>query len=190
MPFQSQKLYIYIESTNMKHRLKIALFLILLVIVFRGQAQEKILVQYFMHTACPISQKYSLTINEIAKKFENKPIQFELVFLDIKNRTQLKEVKSFLKKYQLSLPYSTYKNTSYALKMGAHVTPEVLVLYKNQIQYQGAIDDWFIDWGKNKKAPEQFYLTSALNSLISGQTVWIKKTTAVGCLIELKNNLH
>ena len=42
--------------------------------------------------------------------------------------------------------------------MGIKVTPEVLVTHDNQIQYQGAIDDWFIDWGKNKKQPEQFYL--------------------------------
>lgn len=126
-------------------------------------------------------------MNEIAKKFQNSPVQFELVFLDIKNRDQLNKVKEFLKKYQINMPYSTYKNTSYALKMGVQVTPEVLVLYKNQIQYQGAIDDWFIDWGKNKKEPAQFYLISALNSLISGQTVWIKKTKAIGCLIELKN---
>lgn len=126
-------------------------------------------------------------MNEIAKKFQYQPVQFELVFLDIKNRDQLNKVKEFLKKYQINMPYSTYKNTSYALKMGVQVTPEVLVLYKNQIQYQGAIDDWFIDWGKNKKVPAQFYLISALNSLISGQTVWIKKTKAIGCLIELKN---
>lgn len=126
-------------------------------------------------------------MNEIAKKFQHQPVQFELVFLDIKNREQLNKVKEFLKKYQINISYSTYKNTSYALKMGVQVTPEVLVLYKNQIQYQGAIDDWFIDWGKNKKVPAQFYLISALNSLISGQTVWIKKTKAIGCLIELKN---
>lgn len=171
----------------MKRCLKLALLLILLAVVFKVQAQEKIRVQYFIHTSCPISQKYSLTMNEIAKKFQNSPVQFELVFLDIKNRDQLNKVKEFLKKYQINMPYSTYKNTSYALKMGVQVTPEVLVLYKNQIQYQGAIDDWFIDWGKNKKEPAQFYLISALNSLISGQTVWIKKTKAIGCLIELKN---
>lgn len=140
-----------------------------------------------MHTSCPISQKYTLTINEIAKKFQHQPVHFELVFLDIKNRAQLNEVNFFLKKYNISIPYSTYKNTDYAFKMGVQVTPEVLVLYKNQIQYQGAIDDWFIDWGKNKKEPEQFYLINALYSLILNETVWIKKTKAVGCLIELKN---
>ena len=55
----------------------------------KTQAQEKILVQFFMHTTCPISQKYTLTINEIAKKFQNQPVQFELIFLDIKSTNQL-----------------------------------------------------------------------------------------------------
>lgn len=174
----------------MKPRLQSILLLILIFATIKANAQENILVQYFMHTTCPISQKYTLTINEIAKKFHNKPVKFQLVFLDIKKQNQFNEVKTFLNKYQVQIPYTTYKNTDYAMKMGVKVTPEVLVLLNNQIQYQGAIDDWFIDWGKNKKAPEQFYLINAINSLISGQTVWIKKTTAIGCLIELKNNSH
>lgn len=152
----------------------------------KTQAQEKILVQFFMHTTCPISQKYTLTINEIAKKFQNQPVQFELIFLDIKNTSQLKKVKEFVQVYKIQIPFKTYKNTDYAQQMGIKVTPEVLVMYNNQIQYQGAIDDWFIDWGKNKKQPAQFYLINAMNSLLSKQTVWIKKTNAIGCLIEFK----
>ena len=150
-------------------------------------AQEKILVQFFMHTTCPISQKYTLTINGIAKKFQNQPVQFELVFLDIQKASQLRKVKDFMQEYQIQVPYKTFKNTEYAQQMGIKVTPEVLVIYNNQIQYQGAIDDWFIDWGKNKKQPEQFYLINAINSLLTNQNVWIKKTNAIGCLIELKN---
>ncbi len=174
----------------MKSRLGYILLLIVLFTYANVNAQDKILVQYFIHTTCPISQKYTLTIHEIAKKFQNKPVQFELVFLDIKKANQLKEVKSFLQKYQLNIPYKTYSNTDYATTMGVKVTPEVLVVYNQQIQYQGAIDDWFIDWGKNKKQPEQFYLINALNSLLSNQTVWIKKTNAIGCLIELKNKTN
>jgi len=152
----------------------------------KTHAQEKILVQFFMHTTCPISQKYTLTINEIAQKFQNQPVQFELVFLDINGASQIKKVKEFLKTYQIKVPYKMYKNTDYAQQMGIKVTPEVLVTYHNQIQYQGAIDDWFIDWGKNKKQPEQFYLINAINGMLTSQTIWIKKTNAIGCLIEFK----
>ena len=152
----------------------------------KTQVQEKIFVQFFMHTTCPISQKYTLTINEIAKKFQNQPVQFELIFLDIKSTNQLKEVKEFVQVYKIQIPFKTYKNTDYAQQMGIKVTPEVLVTHDNQIQYQGAIDDWFIDWGKNKKQPEQFYLINAINGMLTSQNVWIKKTNAVGCLIEFK----
>lgn len=152
----------------------------------KTDAQEKILVQFFMHTTCPISQKYTLTINEIAKKFQHQPVQFELIFLDVNGASQIKKVKDFLQTYQIQVPYKTYKNTDYAQQMGIKVTPEVLVTQYNEIQYQGAIDDWFIDWGKNKKQPEQFYLINAINGLLTNQTVWIKKTNAVGCLIEFK----
>jgi len=171
----------------MKTSLRYIILLCLLVTFAKTQAQEKILVQFFMHTTCPISQKYTLTINGIAKKFQNQPVQFELVFLDIQKASQLRKVKDFMQEYQIQVPYKTFKNTEYAQQMGIKVTPEVLVIYNNQIQYQGAIDDWFIDWGKNKKQPEQFYLINAINSLLTNQNVWIKKTNAIGCLIELKN---
>ena len=82
----------------------------------------------------------------------------ELIFLDIIKASQLKKVKDFVQEYQIQVPYKTLKNTEYAQQMGVKVTPEVLVTYNNHIQYQGAIDDWFIDWGKNRKQPEQFYL--------------------------------
>ena len=171
----------------MKTSLRYIILLCSLITFTKTQAQEKILVQFFMHTTCPISQKYTLTINGIAKKFQNQPVQFELVFLDIQKASQLRKVKDFMQEYQIQVPYKTFKNTEYAQQMGIKVTPEVLVIYNNQIQYQGAIDDWFIDWGKSKKQPEQFYLINAINSLLSSQNVWIKKTNAIGCLIELKN---
>jgi thiol-disulfide isomerase/thioredoxin len=172
----------------MKLSILYTILLCSLITFTKTYAQEKILVQYFMHASCPISQKYTLTINEIVKKFQNQPVQFELVFLDINGASQIKKVKDFLKKYQIQVPYKTFKNTDYAQQMGIKVTPEVLVTHKNEIQYQGAIDDWFIDWGKNKKQPEQFYLINAINGLLSSQTVWVKKTNAVGCLIELKKS--
>jgi thiol-disulfide isomerase/thioredoxin len=171
----------------MKNSLRYTILFCSLIAFTKVQAQEKILVQFFMHTTCPISQKYTLTINGIAKKFQNQPVQFELIFLDIIKASQLKKVKDFVQEYQIQVPYKTLKNTEDAQQMGVKVTPEVLVTYNNQIQYQGAIDDWFIDWGKNRKQPEQFYLINAINSLLSNQTVWIKKTNAIGCLIELKN---
>jgi hypothetical protein len=172
----------------MKRSLTFTILLCTLIAFTKTQAQEKIFVQFFMHTTCPISQKYTFTINEIVKKFQNQPVQFELVFLDITKSSQIKTVKNFVQFYHINIPYKTYKNTEYAQQMGIKVTPEVLVTYKNQIQYQGAIDDWFIDWGKNKKQPEQFYLINAMNCLLTNQTIWIKKTNAIGCLIELKKS--
>ncbi len=171
----------------MNTSLRYTILLCSLITFTKVEAQEKILVQFFMHTTCPISQKYTLTINGIVKKFQNQPVQFELIFLDITKASQLKKVKDFVQEYQIQVPYITLKNTDYAQQMGVKVTPEVLVTYNNQIQYQGAIDDWFIDWGKNKKQPEQFYLINAINSMLSNQNVWIKRTNAIGCLIELKN---
>lgn len=160
------------------------------ILALQVQGQDKTLVQYFMHTSCPISQKYTLTINAIADKYKNELVEFELIFLDIQTKADKQEVEKFIHRYQLKLPYTIYSSTNYALNKGVKVTPEVVVTQSNQIQYQGAIDDWFIDWGKNKKQAEQHYLEQALDSLLMHQPVWIKKTNAIGCLIELNNKTN
>ena len=58
----------------MKSSILYTILLCSLITFTKTQAQEKILVQFFMHTTCPISQKYTLTINEIAKKFQNQTV--------------------------------------------------------------------------------------------------------------------
>lgn len=161
----------------------------LLVLVFSltsifSNGQEKITVQYFLHTTCPISQKYTYVINQIAEKYANKPIQFELIFLDIKSIQQKKAVSDFVKKYQLKPSYKTFTNTTIASKLGVKVTPEVVVIKEGAIIYQGSIDDWFVSWGKNKKIAEQHYLIDAMDAALNNQIIWIKKTNAIGCLIE------
>ena len=147
-------------------------------------AQEKIVVQYFLHTTCPISQKYSYVINQIAEKYSTKPIHFELVFLNIKNNQEKSAVVSFIKKYQLKPPYKIEPNTNSANELGVKVTPEVVVLKGSEKMYQGAIDDWYVSWGKNKKTANQHYLIDAIDALLLSQPVKLKKTNAIGCLIE------
>lgn len=147
-------------------------------------SQEKISVHYFLLTTCPISQKYTYVINQIAEKYSSNPIQFGLIFLDIKNKKQKEEVEMFIQKYQLTPSYIAYPNTNIANKFGATVTPEVVVMKGTEIMYQGAIDDWFISWGKNKKKAEQHYLINALDALLANTPIWIKKTNAIGCSIE------
>ena len=48
---------------------KIIFTFLLAIVCFYAQA-TKIKIYYFLATTCPISQKYTLTINEIAKKFQ------------------------------------------------------------------------------------------------------------------------
>jgi hypothetical protein len=76
-------------------------------------------------------------------------------------------------------------NPAFAKQLGVTVTPEVVVTVNSKIVYQGAIDDWFISWGKNKKVAEQHYLINAIDAILAHTPIWINKTTPVGCLIEL-----
>jgi hypothetical protein len=169
----------------MKLSLKYILVFVLLFAFKQNHGQDNILVQYFLSTSCPISQKYTYALNQIAKKYERQPVLFELIFLDIKSKQQKQAVSNFIKKYQLISPCKTYTNTTFAKQLGVTVTPEVVVTVDSKIVYQGAIDDWFISWGKNKKVAEQHYLINAIDAVLAQTPIWINKTTPVGCLIEL-----
>jgi hypothetical protein len=64
----------------MKLSLKYILVFVLLFAFKQNHGQDNILVQYFLSTSCPISQKYTYALNQIAKKYERQPVLFELIF--------------------------------------------------------------------------------------------------------------
>jgi peroxiredoxin len=136
----------------------------------------------FIDIDCPICQKYTKTINELQAKFEQKGITFLAIYPTQKPDNQ--KVIDFLEKYNFKMKLIFDTKRQIVKKFHASTTPEVFLLdSKLKTQYQGAIDDWFYEIGKNKREPTIFYLENALNEFLMGEKIKVSKTKAVGCLI-------
>jgi hypothetical protein len=137
----------------------------------------------FLNTECPISQKITLSLNQTKEFFEEETIEWNAYFTD--KRISKKKIQAFNETYHFTWNSRQDKRLKSARKLGASITPEVIVLdTKQQIIYQGAIDNWFYEWGKNRQQPTEFYLKNAIEKTLLRQEVFPKKTDAIGCFIE------
>jgi protein-disulfide isomerase len=138
----------------------------------------------FMSPECPLCIGYTKTINEMINKYREKKISFISVYTGTWYSEE--EIQSFIKEYDLKS--ETLLDTKYKLARltRAEITPQVSVLnHAGEIVYTGAIDDRAYAPGKKRQVISGNFLEDALNAIINGQEPKVKKTEAVGCLIEL-----
>src|SRR5215831_17814541 len=119
----------------------------------------------FLAPDCPLSQNYTLTLNNLEKEFNTNGISFYGVF-------------------------SGGAITSQAMDdfFGATATPEAFLTDPNgHVLYKGAIDNWGLELGQHRAVITQYYLYDALDSVRANKPVQMKETQAVGCFIERKS---
>ena len=136
---------------------------------------------FFLGTDCPISQKYITELKNIYNQYQNK-----LSFYGIApSNYKTKQIEEFKKTYSIPFKIVKDKNNKYASELGAKVTPEVFLVDKSgSIFYNGAINNWFYELGKNRRVVTEHYLNDAILAVIAGEKVKIKNTTAIGCFIQ------
>lgn len=139
-----------------------------------------------MGTDCPITQKYVSRIKEIVGKFSSTT-DFYGVF---PNQFSIKEIKRFRKDYKLSIHFLRDEKMELAQSLKATVTPEVFLIDAGgQLQYQGAIDNWFYELGKYRLNTTEQYLIDALTALNNGEQPSVKHTEAIGCFIQMSHEM-
>ncbi len=134
----------------------------------------------FFDPECPICQKYTKTIKLIDSVYQGKVgIYLLYPYKALDNNLW----KTFQAKYMF--PYDLYldKKGVFAKKTKANTTPEAVLLDSEQnIIYQGAIDNWYYDLGKNRNKASEFYLIQAIESTLNRQEIKVKSSKAVGCI--------
>ena len=91
---------------------------------------------------------------------------------DMRRRAQKKDY---------NFTYALDDNHSIADALGATKTPEVFLFDgKLKLVYHGAIDDN----ADNANATKQNYLEDALNALVKGEEISVKKSEVIGCSIK------
>ena len=146
-----------------------------------GNTAEKLQVLLFMSPDCPICQKYMAKLNAIATDFSTE-VTFQGI---IPGTPKSKEIRQFIKEYGIKFSVKQDKDNHFVKLYQPMVTPEVVLLNGHgDIKYQGAIDDWFYELGKYRHAPENLYLLDAIRSVLAGKDPEIRRTEAIGCIIQ------
>jgi thiol-disulfide isomerase/thioredoxin len=145
----------------------------------------------FLASECPISQKYAPILRGVLAQFPQ--VKFLAIFTKWDKTPNIEE---YLKDYPLSNFNDNVNNSNNFIvlkdeknnlikKIDAQITPEAFLFDKNGVlMYRGAIDNWFFALGKYRAEATEHYLVDALQSFLKNKPVKIKKTNAIGCIIE------
>jgi len=135
----------------------------------------------FLSPGCPLSQKYTLVLNSLAKEFHDK-VKFYGVFAE--TDPVLDEYKEFEKKYKIQFALLVDKEQKLVKALAANVTPEAFVLSKGKLIYHGAIDDWAIELGKTKAQATINFVRNAIQCAMANTTPVPNYNKPVGCFID------
>lgn len=139
----------------------------------------------FLAPDCPLSQNYTLTLNNIFSQFKNDSIIFYSIIPG--KDFDKKDVNEFVSKYKINSRVLIDRDLILTRYLDATKTPEVFVITSaGNVAYKGAIDNWAVDLGQHRKVITEDYLEDALNNIKDNKEVQIKETQAVGCFIERK----
>ncbi len=138
----------------------------------------------FLYPECPLSIKYTKTLNELYERFSEEQILFVGIIpgTDYSKAT----VEQFKKTYRLK--FDLFLDTEYELSrvLDAKCTPQVFLTDPwGGVQYNGAIDDRAASLGQFKDNASEEYLLLALEKWLMNEPIWPKATKSVGCIIEV-----
>jgi peroxiredoxin len=137
----------------------------------------------FLQPDCPIAQKYTRTLRFMVDTLTEQGVQ--VIGIIPGTYYSNKDVKAFRKKYKVNFSLYFDRSSALAKRMAATISPEVfLVDPEGQVQYSGKIDNWFEALGVYRSIITKFYLNTAISNFLNGQEIAIKKTDAVGCILE------
>jgi len=140
-------------------------------------------VYFFLQPDCPLSQNYTKPLAELASdtRFEN----FCFTGFFSGKLYSRDEFEYFILHYDTPYRVSLDPDLKMASALGATVVPEVFVVNPSgETVYSGAIDDWAVREGGKGRAAKQYYLEDVLVALREGKLPSIRKTEAVGCVLE------
>lgn len=138
---------------------------------------------YFLAPECPLSQNYTKEINELNEKYKDRGVRSFAVFSG--NIYSDEEMNNYVSEYDIQIEGLKDDNYFLAKHFGATITPEVFLINSSEeVIYSGKIDNWIESLGVKRQVVTKFYLLDALKNLLNNEEVLIKKTEAVGCVLE------
>lgn len=155
---------------------------------FSDYKDAKGFIVIFTCNTCPYAVASEDRINELDAEFKSKG--FPVIAINPNNPSvqpddTFKLMQEKAKEKAFTFPYLYDESHNVYAKFGATKTPHVYLLQKengkNIVKYIGAIDDNVRD-GANVK---DLFLANAVNELLAGKEISVKKTKAIGCSVKV-----
>lgn len=145
-------------------------------------ADKELVSILLLSTDCPISKNY---INKIKGFISTYGEAISFFFYLTKNTSGI-EKSLFAKEYEIDFELRIDRKNKLATLLGATVTPEILLIKKEEgkILYQGAIDNWYYSLGKKRNVITSNYFEEAVKLSLNNQKVSIPYVQPVGCYIQ------
>ena len=145
----------------------------------------KIVVLIFVRVDCPISNRYSPTIQGIERRvrLDNAGrVAFWLVYPDRSESAE--QIRKHKKEFGYELPALRDVQRSLVAESQALATPEAAVFDANRkLIYHGRIDNLFEDFGRARPAATTHELEDAIHAALDGKEVANASVPSVGCYI-------
>ena len=153
-------------------------------ITLKTAMKENGLLVMFSCNTCPVVVKNQGRTKEICQYSLSKNVGVVVLNSNEANRNDdesLDAMKNYAKAQAYNWYYAVDKKSELADAFGANRTPECFLFDKNgKLVYHGAIDDN----PNNEDNVSRVHLKEAINELLSGKDVSVKKTRSVGCNIK------
>jgi len=148
--------------------------------------KDSITVYYFMSEECKICQYYSNLQIDLYENYNDSYTSFVGLFPN--HFSSVPAIDSYKKKYQIPFTLKKEFFQTKTKKFDAKITPEVVVYNetKEEVIYQGRIDNSYASLGKLRRVVTQHELKDVLESLKQGSVVTTEYVAPIGCYISLK----
>ena len=143
--------------------------------------QDKdLVVVAFLGTECPLAKLYGSRLAEIAKEYAADGVQF--VGINSNQQDTLREIAHYASQHKIEFPLLKDSAHEVADQFGAERTPTVYVLDKERKVRLSRPNRRSIWRGlQPHQSQKQTILINALEELLTGETVAVPETEAVGC---------
>ena len=141
----------------------------------------KVVVLIFVRVDCPISNRYSPTIQKISRENAGR-VAFWLVYPDRSESAE--QIRKHEKEFGYELPALRDVQRSLVVESHARTTPEAAVFDGNRkLVYHGRIDNLFEDFGRARPVPTTHELEDAIHAALDRKEVANASVPGVGCYI-------
>jgi protein-disulfide isomerase len=149
--------------------------------VWPGDAPGRAACVVFVAADCPIANASAPEVARIAAEYGKRGVSFLVAYpvTDLSAADAAKHAKD----YAFGCPAALDRDLALARRLGATVTPEVVVMSAaGEVVYRGRIDDRYPKaGGKRRENPTTRDLRDALDAVLAGKPVVAPWPPAVGC---------